>query len=137
MQAYIKRDREASKREIHFRAQIAKRRHADNSTGPKAIRQALDTQPIRPLTVLRRDEPGLRNETVGTYTCRRRELEGIARRAWDNIYHASGKNVNNLIHNFLTTYAQHIYTSTPTDINRLTGQQMQQVCTNAAPTAGV
>ena len=45
---YLKADRRASRRELHFRAQIKKRKLFGSTTGPKAIRQATECKPIKP-----------------------------------------------------------------------------------------
>ena len=129
-------DNKASKREIHFRRQVTRRRLVNQTTGPTTIRNALKHKAIKPITVLQCDKPGCRGEAVGTFTCIPRECDDIVTRAWATVYDGNATNTNRLIYNFCKTYALFIHTSKPHDVPPLTGPQLKQVCADATHSAG-
>ena len=100
------------------------------------MRNALNSKPIRPITILKRDQPGYRGEPIGTYTCIPRECDEIVTRAWATIYDGNSKNTNALIHHFCKQYAPHIFTSKSRDVQPLTGPQLKDACTNCNLSAG-
>ena len=100
-------------------------------TGPAALRQALETKPVRPLTALARDVPSTNGEPAGSITCKPHEVDAIATRAWSTVYLGNNNNYNQLIHEYFRTYAAHIYNAPPFDIDDLTGTQLGQACLEA------
>ena len=65
---YKMRDHEESKRELHFRSQMRKRKLNDSKTSAKTIKAALNTKPVRPLTGLTRDIEGPQGQPIGSIT---------------------------------------------------------------------
>ena len=100
-------------------------------TGPTATRRALETKTIKPLTALTRDLEGPNGEPAGTITCNPTEVDQIATRAWSKLYLGNNSNYDAMVHDFICTYAPHVYTSPSHDIDDITGEQLQQACMDA------
>ena len=131
MNKYKVRDHEASKREVHCRHQMRKRKLADNKTGHKAIKAALDTKPVKPLTALTRDIQGPQGQPKGSTTCDPQEVDAIARRAWGAVYEGNVHNHNTTIHNFCRNYANYIFTANQFDVQPLDGPTFKLACHTA------
>ena len=130
---YSNKDHEASKSEVHFRRQANKRVLHDQVKGPALIKKAMQDKPARPLTALKRDkQAALESEQVeGSTACLPTEVDGIARRAWDNIFQGNHSNAVNLTQKFCRKYHKYIFIAPQAHVQPLMGKSLMHVCVNA------
>ena len=132
---YNDRNKAASQRTVQFKLNAAKRNLADAKKGPAAIRRAVDTKPVKPLTTLRRTAPGPNDEPIGSYTCNPSEVDHIATEAWKPIYAGNVAHPDQLISNFARKYGNCLHTAPPFRIEPITGKDLHAVCSAAANSA--
>ena len=69
IEPYKKADKTASKRELQYRRQLTKRRLVSQTTGPTAIKNALNSKTMRPITILKRDRTGYHRPEFRASNC--------------------------------------------------------------------
>ena len=106
---------------------MRERKFNDSVKGPKAIKKALDTKPIRPLTAVVRDIEGPNGQPKGSVTCDPQEVDAITRRAWGRVTKGNNKNKNQLIHKFFREYAEYIYVNKEFEVQPLTGHSLKSL----------
>ena len=107
-----------------------------HTKGAKIISRCIQTEAPKPIYALKRDQAGPKGEPVGSYTHVEKELDQIARRAWDSVYQGNFEDLTEGTRSFMDEYKKHLFkVEGPTVYANISATYLKGICKAAATTA--
>ena len=107
------------------------------SKGIKAMSNAINPAPARPLMYTKRDKVGPNGQAIGSITTDPREVDQIATRAWQKIYNGNFDDLKGAANAFMNKYKQYIYSSKEFKVQPITGKAFMRTCIQGGNTCTV
>ncbi len=102
----------------------------DPKHGIKHMAAAIGKQAAKPLMHAKRTKVGTMWQAIGSITTHPADVDDIAREAWQSIDEGNSSNIANTVSAILGKYARYILYATPVEVQPITAEEVQAVCTH-------